>query len=69
MVGDAGDSLTPPPDVYFVGNMLCYAGDLVKKNERHVLMVIRLLAFHKTLSIVLLDLETFESHELKFSAD
>jgi DNA polymerase delta subunit 2 len=65
--GDAKSSSTP--HVYFAGNMLEYRQELITKSKHAkdgFIKVICIPQFVKTHSIVLLDLQTMETQEVKF---
>ena len=57
------------PHVYFAGNMLDYRTELLQKGKQAkngFIKVICIPSFVKTQAIVLLDLQTMESYEVKF---
>lgn len=57
------------PHVYFAGNMLDYRTELIQKGKQAkngFVKVICIPSFNKTQSIVLLDIQTMESYEVKF---
>lgn len=67
----SGDSnkCTSFPHVYFAGNMLAYKSELIKRTKNAkdgFVKVISVPQFVKSHSIVLLDLQTMETQEMKF---
>ena len=63
------DFYIQPPHVYFVGNMQGYSEELIKKSDTQWIKLIGLPRFSQTQSLILLDLETFESYEISFSVN